>query len=636
MARAIWHARRTIYAEATSRSCSLWHGPSGMPGAAADAALAVSVAVAAYRAAQTAGDLLPAQGVIRNVLSWYNHSVRLAVRDQERWPRTELSALARSHAQARDETFGRRGALAESPEAQVQEEERLLKPLQILPPQTPCEYVEESLAWWGFGKYDRVQDWLGHGYFWRGLACAEGDEEIPGQILENAAGNAANDYDVLEDRFRRLRRARVLCADRTLLRQNFPGALHSCDDAAVDTWLLHQAAWISEGQVERLRPQGDHFDLLGIGENLDSFVDEASARAGIRIRSGGRAATFFVGDRYVIREDGGLCADMIEVKGLGTHVAADISSPRVTGLLGLADALRELCFQRLLQRLVELEGLEDSLGTVPCYALIDTGLRYQGTNPATGWDGESCALLLRQPQSRLFDAYDGMNFSGICPDAVHNQGPGRALRALLHKWGVSAEFEPRALCYRLHDVAGDGVEDCAALLEDQTGIWNLQADAPCTHFMDFSDYYVLPQALLPRAWRMSEEALRRAFTLERAQCSDRALACPALAERLWGSTDPQVAAQARSAAREELSAEPALREAAAMFEDSGRIKPLKPKYCMCWFMELDDSEVAQWCTRTAKEFQAADPDNVAPSRDILAEIEAWLPLHALQPPVQDE
>ena len=36
-----------------------------------------------------------------------------------------------------------------------------------------------------------------------------------------------------------------------------------------------------------------------------------------------------------------------------------------------------------------------------------------------------------------------------------------------------------------------------------------QVDAPCTHFMDFSDFYVLPSSPLPPAWSMSENALRR-------------------------------------------------------------------------------------------------------------------------------
>lgn len=34
-------------------------------------------------------------------------------------------------------------------------------------------------------------------------------------------------------------------------------------------------------------------------------------------------------------------------------------------------------------------------------------------------------------------------------------------------------------------------------------------DATGSHFMDFSDFYVLPSSPLPPAWSMSEEALRR-------------------------------------------------------------------------------------------------------------------------------
>ena len=35
----------------------------------------------------------------------------------------------------------------------------------------------------------------------------------------------------------------------------------------------------------------------------------------------------------------------------------------------------------------------------------------------------------------------------LCPDPVHAAGPGRALRRVLQRWGVSAEFEPRALSH---------------------------------------------------------------------------------------------------------------------------------------------------------------------------------------------
>ena len=50
------------------------------------------------------------------------------------------------------------------------------------------------------------------------------------------------------------------------------------------------------------------------------------------------------------------------------------------GLLNLADALKELAVQRLLQRLAELRG--ESWTTVRYYALLDTGLHYV---PSSAW-----------------------------------------------------------------------------------------------------------------------------------------------------------------------------------------------------------------------------------------------------------
>ncbi len=60
------------------------------------------------------------------------------------------------------------------------------------------------------------------------------------------------------------------------------------------------------------------------------------------------------------------------------------------------------------------QDLSDVLGTIPCYALLDTGLTYQGVNPATGWTGERCALLLRQRQSRLQESYEALSSAREC------------------------------------------------------------------------------------------------------------------------------------------------------------------------------------------------------------------------------
>ncbi|CAE8609462.1 unnamed protein product, partial [Polarella glacialis] len=81
--------------------------------------------------------------------------------------------------------------------------------------------------------------------------------------------------------------------------------------------------------------------------------------------------------------------------------------------------------------------------------------------------------------------------------------------------------------------------------------------------------------------------------------------------------------------RRQLSQQKELRDAAASVEqDTGLIRPMKPKYCMCWFMELDDSEVSRWCMETAKEVATCHSLGSS-TRDWLQQIEAWLPTEPL-------
>eukprot|EP00746_Dinoflagellata_sp_MGD_P040697 gnl/MRDRNA2_/MRDRNA2_19831_c0_seq1.p1 gnl/MRDRNA2_/MRDRNA2_19831_c0~~gnl/MRDRNA2_/MRDRNA2_19831_c0_seq1.p1 ORF type:complete len:456 (-),score=67.82 gnl/MRDRNA2_/MRDRNA2_19831_c0_seq1:511-1827(-) len=304
---------------------------------------------------------------------------------------------------------------------------------QLLPPPTPCEYVDESLLWSCFGMHNRRDEWLGHGY------CFRQRPEGHDSLLDNAAGSAMDDFDVLEDGFVRLRKATVLAADYVQLRTDFP-ELKAVADEAIDRWLIENTAYLSAGQVKRLSIGGDHHDLLGISGvgGLEAMLDiQGPRKAGLRIKSGGRAATFLVNDEYSFANNH-LKACMIEAKGIGTHIDGSIENPKTTGLLNLADALREVAFQRLLQRLAEIEGEEWS--TVKYYGIIDTGIQYHLTNPSTGWENERCVLLIRQPQSRLLDDYDGFNFSGVAPASVLASGHGAAMKRLMQKYGISAEF----------------------------------------------------------------------------------------------------------------------------------------------------------------------------------------------------
>ncbi|CAM9874815.1 unnamed protein product, partial [Heterosigma akashiwo] len=334
---------------------------------------------------------------------------------------------------------------------------------------------------------DRADDWIGHGWFWRPV-LPSGLLDDGSTRIENAAGNAVFDFDVMEDNFMRLKQARVLTADYDLLRIDFK-ELQSCSDADIDEWLLRNCAFISEGQVSRLQEGGDHKELLGIN-SVEDFVDvELTSRSGaIRQRSGGRAATFLVNSEYSFSDGGFLNARMLDVKGVGVHKNADyFSSPKVTGLLNYADALRELAFHRLIAHLAAKD--DGAWSTVQAYAILDTGLTYQGLNPATGWRGEKCVLLVRQRQSRFFPGYDGFNFSGLCPaDALQASPSGRDVRRCLLRHGISAEFLPSAL---FHDPASAlGSEEASG--EEGRAVWNLQADATGRHFLDFTDLVVLP------------------------------------------------------------------------------------------------------------------------------------------------
>lgn len=192
-----------------------------------------------------------------------------------------------------------------------------------------------------------------------------------------------------------------------------------------------------------------------------------------------------------------------------------------------------------------------------------------------GARGEPCALLVRQRSSRAFVHYAGYNFSGSLlmtgEDAASpslSRGNALSLRTALTKWGISAEFLPRALfalgatvtlappqqqqprpdgsraSYLSHareenrkepsttpttptaaelslEEPLDGALCCDGALAHQIcadleGTWNLQADAAVHCFMDFSDFFVLPGSPL-RHWRMSAAACRHALALERPQ-----------------------------------------------------------------------------------------------------------------------
>ena len=110
---------------------------------------------------------------------------------------------------------------------------------------------------------------MGHGYFWRQQPAGHTD------LLDNMAGSSLQDYDMLEDKFSALKKASVITADYKLLKVDFP-ELDGYSDLEINTWLIKNAAYVSEGMVERMQPGGDHHELLGIDKlegGFKSLVD---------------------------------------------------------------------------------------------------------------------------------------------------------------------------------------------------------------------------------------------------------------------------------------------------------------------------------------------------------------------------
>ena len=85
----------------------------------------------------------------------------------------------------------------------------------------------------------------------------------------------------------------------------------------------------------------------------------------------------------------------------------------------------------------------------------------------------------------------------VC-DALAVYSCAAILREALVKWGVSAERNGPRMGRSSGDLSGE---------------WNLQADANLSAFMDFSDFYVLPESPLPAMWKMTEQTFIDSYVL---------------------------------------------------------------------------------------------------------------------------
>src|SRR5690349_6791154 len=103
------------------------------------------------------------------------------------------------------------------------------------------------------------KNWIGHGYFWK-LGSGEMCKDL-----------GSMDYDYLEDNFYHLKQAKVLVADYSILKRDFPILINKSNHE-INAWLIEQSAYLSEGQKTRMSPDGDMHPLLDIS-NLEDFLD---------------------------------------------------------------------------------------------------------------------------------------------------------------------------------------------------------------------------------------------------------------------------------------------------------------------------------------------------------------------------
>jgi hypothetical protein len=241
--------------------------------------------------------------------------------------------------------------------------------------------------------------------------------------------NAAEDFDSLEV-FCRLKNAKILYLDEPAVREHIT--------FSSDEELLAKTAYISEGQVKRLK-LGE--EKLFSFDSISDIVDETQRRVGLRQRGGGRAASLFSSFSVKGGKELGYCAeDFVDVKGIGTSILQSNFPPNATGFLCLADALREVLYERLLRR--------NGFSTVKYLGILDCGFEYRDENPATGYAKDRVCLLLREAHSRLCSPLEVVHYSVAQIEDLKNLNFLKQLREV----GVSSEQVSNANVQHLYRI----------------------------------------------------------------------------------------------------------------------------------------------------------------------------------------
>ncbi|WP_397431137.1 hypothetical protein [Pseudomonas chlororaphis] len=206
------------------------------------------------------------------------------------------------------------------------------------------------------------------------------DLDLPfaiGPRVRQLADYAGSGQYLAEEQVLGVANARVLFANYPAIRADFNEPWESapgvCEQAAIDRWLLHNAAYISTSQA------------AAQGINTPIALDNRRVTAWRPPRYG-RAAV--------------LCAPaseqvLFDIKGIGVPPDEAPLLPNSNGLLTLAEAVHEVLMEHLVFAAMSHAG--GAITPLPAYALIDLGFDalWHDGRPA-----EPAVLLLRRPCTR--------------------------------------------------------------------------------------------------------------------------------------------------------------------------------------------------------------------------------------------
>lgn len=168
--------------------------------------------------------------------------------------------------------------------------------------------------------------------------------------------------------------AQVVLADYDLLRTDFP-QLKPLSEAEIDSWLIHNTAYVSRAQAAQTVV------------NTKVRTGEGTRRA-FRPMNYKRALVYEVSDPAEYSETIGL----IDVKGTGSLEPK--AGSHSNGLATLGESVRELLYENLVREVLADSSAE--VGTVGSYAVIDLGFDVRHEDASTSRAG----LYLRQAHER--------------------------------------------------------------------------------------------------------------------------------------------------------------------------------------------------------------------------------------------